>query len=297
MTDSADWGVARGIGFTALAVAGCRAVETLRESPLFRDPYAEAFVRAANAPVPVPTTPQAADVDTTFPWLLTGTYVAVRTRFFDEYLARAAVSGGIGQVVLVAAGLDTRAFRLDWPPGTTVFELDAPLVLGFKDKVLGDVRAVAPCTRRALATDLHQDWSMGLRAAGFDPSRPSAWLAEGLLMYLPHTAQAALLGTIDQLSAPGSMLAIEHVLTLAADQEGNAAYREAARSTAAGVDIDLDTIWPGDQGYDPVAWLAGGDWRADVASLAATAQRYGRPLPADAPEGMLTSLLVTARKP
>jgi methyltransferase (TIGR00027 family) len=295
MTDSADWGVANGVGFTALALAGCRAVETLRESPLFLDPYAAAFVRAASAPVPVPVTPQAADGDTTFPWSMTSRYVAVRTRYFDEYMAGAA-TGGIRQVVILAAGLDTRAFRLDWPHGTAVFELDAPRVLRFKDKVLDDLRAAPPCSRRTVATDLREDWSVALRSAGFDPSWPTAWLAEGLLMYLPHDAQAALVSTIDSLSAPASLLAIEHVTSLAADQEGNAAYREAARGTARDVDIDLDTVWPGDQGYDPVAWLDGSGWRADVTPLAALARRHGRPLSPDSPEGMLTSLLITARK-
>jgi len=295
MTDSADWGVASGIGFTALAVAGCRAVETLREPPLFQDPYAAAFVRAASAPVPVPTTPQAADGDTTFPWSVTGTYVAVRTRYFDEYLA-CAVADGIRQAVIVAAGLDTRAFRLDWPPGTTVFEMDAPLVLGFKDTVLAELGATPGCTRRAVAADLRGDWPAALREAGFDPSRPAAWLAEGLLVYLPDPAKTALLAAIDGLSAPGSLLAIEHS-PIQSDRAGNTAYRDVTRDAARDVDIDIDTIWSEDQGYDPVAWLAGAGWTADATLTASAGQRYGRPLSPASPEGMLTSLLATARKP
>jgi methyltransferase (TIGR00027 family) len=294
MTDSADWGVANGVGFTALAAAGCRAIETLRDPPLIHDPYAAAFVRAASVPVQVPITPQAADADATFPWSLTGAYIAVRTRYFDDYMA-GAMAAGIRQVVIMAAGLDTRAFRLDWPQGTSVFDLDAPLVLGFKDRVLSDAGATPRCTRRALATDLRQDWPGALGGAGFDPSRPAAWLAEGLLLYLPDRAKAALLSSVNDLSAPGSLLAIEQV-RIDASQDGNAAFTEAAGRTAAEIDIDLDTLWARDQGYDPAAWLREARWRSDVTSLVSAAQGHGRPLPPDAPEGMLTSLLITARK-
>ncbi|HUN30474.1 MAG TPA: SAM-dependent methyltransferase [Trebonia sp.] len=294
MTDTADWGVAKGVGFTALAAAGLRAVETLRAPALFSDPFAAAFVRAASAPVPIPVTPEAADGDTTFPWSVTGTYVAVRTRYFDQYMTRAAADG-IGQVVIMATGLDTRAFRLEWPPGTTVFELDAPLVLDFKDSVLAGLDATPRCARRAVAADLREDWPAALRAAGFDPSRPAAWLAEGLLVYLPDPAKGALIAAIDDLSAPGSLLAIEHA-PIQSDRAGNAAYRAAGRQAALNVDIDIDTVWSEDRGYDPVAWLRNAGWRADGTPAAAAGQHYGRPLSPDSPEGMLISLLVTAGK-
>jgi methyltransferase (TIGR00027 family) len=294
MTEGAGWGVSSGVGFTALAAAGCRAIETLRDPALIQDPYAAAFVRAASVPVPVPATPQAADADATFPWSLTGTYVAVRTRYFDDYMA-SAIADGIEQIVIMAAGLDTRAFRLDWPSGTTLFELDVPLVLGFKDRVLGEVGATARCTRRAVATDLREDWPAALGGAGFDPSRPAAWLAEGLLLYLPDSAKAVLLGRVDEESASGSLLAVEQVV-IEASRAGNAAYTQAARRTTSDIEIDMDALWAEDHGYDPVSWLRASGWQADVTSLVSAARSYGRPLPPGAPEGMLGSLLIAARK-
>jgi len=300
MTESADWDVTSGAGFMALAVAAARAVETRRASPLLRDPYAEAFVLAAGLPSPVPTTPEAADADQSFPWSMVNEYVAVRSRFFDEFFATA-VSGntagdaGIRQVVILAAGLDTRAFRLEWPDGVTVYEVDAPLVLSFKEKVLGETGARARSVRNVVSTDLREDWSAALRGAGFDPSRPTAWLAEGLLIYLPDQAKASLVGAVEELSAPGSRAAIDHIVSPASDMAANAAFREAARRTD--FDIDVDTVWSAGQESDPVEWLRGRDWLVDVSPIIAAAQRYGRPLSPNLPEGMLTAVLVTAHKP
>jgi methyltransferase (TIGR00027 family) len=137
-------------------VAAGRAIETHRHGGLVTDPYAEAFVRAAGSPVPMPTRPDA-DEDPTMAWEFMATYLGVRSRFFDEFLGSAAAAG-LDQVVLLAAGLDTRAFRLGWQPGTTVYELDAPKVLQFKDRVLTEQRAQPRCQRRTVAVDLREDW-------------------------------------------------------------------------------------------------------------------------------------------
>jgi methyltransferase (TIGR00027 family) len=277
----------------ALAVAAARAVESRRPAPLLHDPYAEAFVLAAALPSPVPTTPEAAAADQSFPWDMVNSYVAVRSRFFDEYFTAAAALG-IRQVVLLAAGLDTRAFRLQWPDGVTVYEVDAPLVLSFKEKVLAETGARARSGRNVVATDLREDWSAALRGAGFDPSRPTAWLAEGLLIYLPDEAKASVVAAVAELSAPGSRAAIEHIISPAGDMEANAAFREAARRTD--FDIDVDTVWSAGREYDPVQWLRASGWSVGVSPIATVAEGYGRPLSPNLPEGMLTALLVTAHK-
>jgi len=297
MTESAEWSVASGVGFTALVAAAARAVESRRAFPLLRDPHAEAFVLAAALPSALPTTPEAAAGDPAFPWSQVNDYVAVRSRFFDDFFA-AAVCGdavGIRQVVILAAGLDTRAFRLDWPDDVTVYEVDAPLVLSFKEKVLADRGARARCGRHAVGADLREDWPAALRGAGFDPARPTAWLAEALLIYLPDEAKASLLAAVQELSAPGSHVAIDHITSPRADEESNAAFREAARQT--GFDVDVDTLWSGEHDYDPAAWLRAGGWSVYVSPITAMARQYGRPLAPTLPVGMLATVLATARKP
>ena len=302
MTESADWDVTSGAGFMALAVAAARAVESRRASPLLLDPYAEAFVLAAALPSPVPTTPEAAAADQSFPWDMVNSYVAVRSKFIDEFFAAAVRDGasdgasdaGIRQVVILAAGLDTRAFRLEWPDGVTVYEVDAPLVLSFKEKVLGETGARPRSVRKIVASDLREDWSAALGGAGFDPSLPTAWLAEGLLIYLPDDAKASVVAVVAELSAPGSTAAFDHIISPTGDMAANAAFREAARRTD--FDIDVDTVWSAGREYDPVDWLRAGGWSVGVSPIAAVAEGYGRPLSPNLPEGMLTALLVTAHK-
>lgn len=146
-----------------------------------REPYPQEFVLAAKLPARLPLTPEAAQADTSFPWPSIATYVGVRSRFFDEFFAAAVPAAATGdgagearQVVILAAGLDTRTFRLDWPPGTSVFEVDVPLVLSFKDQVLADAGARPAANSQAVAIDLGEDWRKALRAAGFDPAAPTA---------------------------------------------------------------------------------------------------------------------------
>jgi methyltransferase (TIGR00027 family) len=153
-------------------------------------------------------------------------HAVVRTRFFDDYLADAA-GGGIRQVVLLAAGLDTRAYRLPWPVGVRLFELDLPEVLDFKQRVLDQQAATARCDRRAIGVDLRQDWVRPLSEAGLQPDRPTAWLVEGLLAYLSADETARLLTTVGDLSAGGSRAAFEF------ENLGTLSMREQARTTPA----------------------------------------------------------------
>jgi len=136
-------------------------------------------------------------------------HAVIRTRFFDDYLL-AACAADCNQVVLLAAGLDTRAFRLPWPPGVHVFELDLPQVLTFKERVLTGQRAVPKCERTILPVDLRKDWPARLTESGFEPSRPTAWLVEGLLIYLSADEVARMLTAVGELSVAGSQIAFEH---------------------------------------------------------------------------------------
>jgi methyltransferase (TIGR00027 family) len=303
MTEGADWGVGNGVGFTALLAAAGRAIETGHEQALVRDPYAAAFVRAARLPRPMPLSPETADADASFPWVGGAQYVAVRSRFFDDYLAAAvsvpapgSAGAAIRQVVLLAAGLDTRAFRMEWPTGVTVLEVDAPQVLAFKASVLVDNRARAACSRREVGADLRADWTAGLLAAGLRPTAPTAWLAEGLLVYLPGEAKELLLAAVTGLSAPGSQIAIEHVSETGSGQQGNAAFRAAVARTASDVDVDVDSLWHDRPDLDPAEWLRAHGWAAHAHPSAGAAEGYGRPLPASLPEGMLTAQFITARR-
>jgi methyltransferase (TIGR00027 family) len=134
--------------------------------------------------------------------------MAVRTKYFDEFFL-AAAKAGVRQAVILASGLDSRGYRLAWPAGTAVYEIDQPEVIAFKSETLAELGAIATCDRRTVAMDLRNDWASALKQAGFDPNAPTAWSAEGLLGYLPPEAQDLLLDTITELSAPGSRAAID----------------------------------------------------------------------------------------
>ena len=195
-----QWDIVSSVGLTALVVAAGRSVDTHRRDGLISDPYAERFVAAAEPPTPLPTRPVTPRSDSEDElWQMMSGYMGVRTRFFDEFFD-AAGRAGIRQAVILAAGLDARAQRLEWAPGTTLFEVDQPAVLAFKDEVLGEAPGGGRprCDRRTVAVDLRDDWTGALGGAGFDPSAPTAWLAEGLLPYLPAEAQEALLEAVDE---------------------------------------------------------------------------------------------------
>jgi methyltransferase (TIGR00027 family) len=136
--------------------------------------------------------------------------ITVRTRFFDDFFSTA-TGDGVRQAVILASGLDTRAYRLPWPAGTVVYEVDQPQVIDFKTTTLAELGAAPTAERRTIGIDLRNDWPAALRESGFDVTRPTAWSAEGLLPYLPPEAQDLLFDNVTALSAPGSRLATEHV--------------------------------------------------------------------------------------
>jgi len=277
-------GPLRGVGKTALGVAMVRARESRRADRLFDDPYAQAFVDAA--PGAFPEEPKTAgELAALGPMASLGAlfyaHGVIRTRFFDDYLT-AATAAGCSQVVLLAAGLDTRAFRLPWPKDTRVFEVDLPDVLAFKDSVLAAQGAVAGCERATVPADLRADWTTSLAKAGYDHARPAAWLAEGLLIYLAATEAERLLTGITEPSAPGSQLAFEHSPMAAAALTDQARQMPAMQQ--------YTKLWQGGLSDDAPRWLTSHGWQPKLHELAALAATYQRPISGQARGGFLTAI-------
>ncbi len=219
-TDQDTWDLASSVGATATWVAACRALASKQDGALIDDPFADPLVRAVGADFFIRVldgdiTDETggldpdADPDVEFNLTRMVNMMAVRTRYFDDFFTEATDSG-IRQVVILASGLDSRPYRLAWPAGTVVYEVDQPAVIEFKSTALSNLGAQPTAERRTVAIDLREDWLTALRQAGFDESRPSAWSAEGLLMYLPPDAQDRLFDAVTTLSAPGSRLATEY---------------------------------------------------------------------------------------
>jgi methyltransferase (TIGR00027 family) len=283
-TDGDTWDITTSVGSTALFVAAARALEAQRPDPLVRDRFAEFFCRAAGG--------EWAD-------MLDGTvsgyhaesllgsefgehfiaFQAARTTYFDAYFADAAAAG-VRQVVVVAAGLDSRAYRLPWADGTVVYEIDQPLVLDFKRDVLSRVSAVPTAERREVAVDLRDDWSGALRTAGFDPALSTAWIAEGLLIYLPADAQGQLFDGIDALSAPGSRVAVEEGRPM--PQQVFEAKQQEERD--AGQEGNFFTLIYNEQVAPAAEWFGERGWDATPTPLIDYLRAVGRPIPADHPD-------------
>ncbi|MBA8825905.1 methyltransferase (TIGR00027 family) [Saccharopolyspora lacisalsi] len=252
MAGNQQWDIVSGIGATALAVAVGRALETERGDGLVDDPHAEPLVRAADSPIPMPGSD---GVENSSFWGQLTDYIGVRSRFFDTWFEQTWDSG-VRQVVILASGLDTRAFRLPWPSGTRVFEIDQPKVLEFKDSVLRNEGVRADCERHTVATDLREDWASALKNAGFDTGLPTAWLAEGLLPYLPAEAEQRLLETVHGFSAPGSHLAIENVTATRTMLDDQGEIQEFAQ----GMGIDLSALMSSEERADAGETLAARGW-------------------------------------
>jgi methyltransferase (TIGR00027 family) len=258
-----------GVGRTALMVAAVRAMETTRAKPLFTDPYAADFLAAAGAGDLIAVDSEDSDAPGQM-WSSFADYAPIRTRFFDDYLVDAARD--VSQVVIVAAGLDTRALRLAWPREVTVYELDTPEVLEFKQHVL-DARGAQSSGRRVpVPVDLREDWSGPLREAGLDPAVGSGWLVEGLTGYLTPEQNDALLADITALCAPGSLLSMEYLDVHAVDLM--------VRAFEAGGGDQIAALWRGGGVADEsAAWFDRHGWDARAYDVYERAAGYGRELP------------------
>ncbi|MEU6050645.1 class I SAM-dependent methyltransferase [Streptomyces xanthochromogenes] len=264
MTDEEERVRPSGVWATAVGVARVRALESERENALFRDPLARAFTTAGGLWPSSPALP--ADEAARRRRLAVAFSIVIRTKFLDDLLQQAAASG-VRQVVLLGAGMDSRAFRMDWPDGTRLFEVDTAAPLAFKASVLRQERAVARCERITVAVDLREDWPGALAAAGHDPTAPTVWIAEGLLIYLPEDAVELLLARIGAQSAAGSRLG----LTLGSRGVIERFGADATPGSAA-------SMWVSEMPDDPVAWLAEHGWDASSHTLRERAAAYGRPI-------------------
>lgn len=278
-TDDDNWDITTSVGSTALFVATARALEAQKPDPLAVDPYAEVFCRAVGgsaADVLDGKDPEhqlrSADFGENFV-----NFQGARTKFFDEYFRRAA-EAGVRQVVILAAGLDSRAYRLSWPDGMTIFELDRPQVLDFKREVLDDQGASPNAERREIAIDLREDWPQALRDSGFDASQPSAWIAEGLLIYLPAAAQQQLFTGIDALASAGSHVAVEDGAPMPAEAFEAAVEAERA-AQAAGDDRLFFQLVYNERHAPAEQWFEDNGWEAVATPLAEYLGEVGRPVP------------------
>ena len=304
-TDDDTWDIATSVGATAVMVAAARAAETDRDNPLIRDPYASVLVAGAGTGVwefmlDDEFVAKVGDADPEIAAIVEhmGSYQAVRTHFFDEFFT-AAAGAGIRQIVILASGLDSRAYRLPWPAGTTVYELDQPKVLEYKAATLNQHGATPKAPRREVPIDLRFDWPKALREAGFDPSVPTAWLAEGLLMYLPADAQDRLFEQVTELSAAGSRISAETVGIHAADRRER--MRERFERLAAQFGID-DTLDVGELTYedpdraDVAVWLDEHGWQSTAVTSQDEMRRLGRAVEVADTDGDSFATFVTAEK-
>ncbi len=272
-----------GVGGTGLAVAAIRARESARPDRLFDDPLAAAFAELRNAGTTPGGEPAAAAGNE--PGEPGGqraaalrAWVVARTVFLDEMLNQACADGA-RQVVLLGAGFDARAFRLRWPPGVRCFELDTPDVLGVKEQVVAAQQARPGCERIPVPCDLRADWPARLAAASFDPGRPAAWIAEGLLVYLDPDAVDRLIHEVTRLSAPDSRLGLTFRNRVHGPRGGS--LGPALRRSAAP--------------DDPAGWLAGHGWSATLADAREVLAAHGRAPRSPAQPGPPRALLVSAR--
>jgi methyltransferase (TIGR00027 family) len=255
--------------------AASRARESARQDALFVDPWADLLAGSAgkeflerHEDVLTATTP----------------IFVVRHRFFDDFLTDAA-RRGLHQIVLIAAGLDTRAYRLAWPGGTNLFELDQPQVLAYKQGVLDRAGATPTCARVPVAADLRDDWTAILLAAGFRPDEPTVWLAEGLLFYLPETSARALLTTMASLSASGSVMGTDTMSATMLASEDRRAWVSLYADSGAPFVFGTD---------DPEGFVSSCGWKPTIHLGRDLGGDYGRPFPEPQGSGPPPGAIITA---
>jgi methyltransferase (TIGR00027 family) len=278
------WDLASSVGATATMVAAARAVASAEPNPIINDPFAAPLVRAVgldfftrvvDGEVTAPDAGENGERDLQ----LETDSIAVRTRFFDEFFLGAG-RDGIRQSVILAAGLDARPYRLSWPRGSVVYEVDQPKVIEFKSATMSALSAAPAADRRTVSIDLREDWPAALRRSGFDDAKPTAWSAEGLLMYLPPEAQDRLFDNITALSAPGSLLATEY------HPESDTTMSERAqefnqRWADLGCDINLSGLFFDGERSNVVEYLTGRGWRVTTRPRRELFADYGRVFPDD----------------
>ncbi|OBG28929.1 class I SAM-dependent methyltransferase [Mycobacterium sp. 852002-51057_SCH5723018] len=309
-TDDDTWEITESVGATALGVASARAVETESENPLIRDPFARVFLDAAGdglwnwySASQLPAEVLDAEPSLQLQMKAMVGYMACRTAFFDQFFLDA-TDAGIRQAVILASGLDSRAWRLAWPDGVTVYELDQPRVLEFKSSTLAEHGAEPACNRIAVPIDLRQDWPTALRQAGFDAKAPSAWSAEGLMPYLPAAAQDLLFERIHGLTVSGSRVAVEALGQSFVDPEFRAKRRERmARIRAVVAKLDPQREIPNNEELfyfeereDVGDWFGRHGWDVSVTPSDELMAGYGRKAPQEIQDQVPGNLFVAAQR-
>lgn len=263
-SDQDSWDLASSVGATATMVAAARALASEGPGPIINDPFAAPLVRAVGLDffrrlVDGEIVPSEADVGSANDLAVETDSIAVRTRFYDDFFLNAG-RDGIRQSVILAAGLDARAYRLAWPPRSVVYEVDQPQVVEFKSTEMSNLGASPTAERRTVSIDLREDWPAALRDSGFDTTRPTSWSAEGLLMYLPPDAQDRLFDNITGLSAPGSKLATEyHPETGSSMTQRAQLFND--KWAKAGCDINLSGLFYDGQRTNVVDYLTDRGWQ------------------------------------
>ncbi|GFG53306.1 SAM-dependent methyltransferase [Mycolicibacterium agri] len=299
------WDIATSVGTTAVMVAAARAAETERDDALIRDPYAKMLVEGAGEGMwtqmlDEKVVERAAAIDPEIAAIFEHmrSYQAVRTHFFDEHFTKAAAAG-IRQVVILASGLDSRAYRLNWPDGTTVFEIDQPKVLEYKAATLAASDVKPRATLHQVPIDLRQDWPKALRDNDFDPTQPTAWLAEGLLMYLPADAQDLLFERLTGLSARGSRIAVETVGVTSEERRARmqARFEKVAAELGFEREFNVSELMYNDPDRaDVTDWLNAHGWRATAVSSQDEMARVGRAVElADADDEAFATFVTAGR--
>src|SRR5579884_3198313 len=282
------WDLASSVGVTATMVAAARAVATRGPDPLINDQFAEPLVRAVGVDfftrmASGELQPGDLDDETAKGLRRFADAMAIRTEYFDDFFLNA-TAAGIRQAVILASGLDSRAYRLAWPAGTVVFEVDQPQVIDFKTATLAELGAQPTADRRTVAIDLRNDWPAALQEAGFDPARPTAWIAEGLLGYLTAEAQDRLLDQVTALSAPGSRFATEGLLdvnNVSEPELRRRMRRQAERWRSHGFELDMAALVYFDDRTDAGTYLASLGWKTVSTSTTDLLAKHGLP-PIDA---------------
>ena len=288
-TDDDTWDLASSVGATATMVAAQRVLAN-REG-LIDDPFAEPLVRAVNLDFLIRALDgeiDLEDVDPRFNLRRAAEGMAVRTRHFDGLFTDAAAAG-VRQAVILAAGLDARAYRLPWPDGTTVYEVDQPEVIDFKSRTLADLGAKPSADRRTVAIDLRDDWPNALRDNGFDSTQPTAWIAEGLLIYLPSEAQDLLFDRINELSAPGSRVATEHIpdVSMFSDERSQ---QISDRLKSYGHEIEMGDLIYHDERSDVIEYLTGHGWDVSAQPMREAYAANGFEFPEDGAIGFFADM-------
>ena len=292
-SDADSWDLASSVGTTATMVAVARAVAGRDDDPLFDDPFAAPLVRAVGLDFFTRVADGEVELTDTGTRVMAGV-IAVRTRFFDDFF-RDAGAAGIRQAVILASGLDSRSYRLPWADGTVVYEIDQPRVIEFKTTTMAAIGATPAAELRTVGVDLREDWSKALRDSGFDPQSPTAWSAEGLLVYLPPDAQDRLFDDITALSAPGSRLATEFHPDAAAGI-GARAKAISDQFSDTGIDLDISQLmYPGERKHVG-GYLERHGWQVSARTRPEVFAGYGREFPESELAPMRESLAIVATR-